>query len=1203
MLKIYFLIFVSTISFHSNSQTTIAKQSFEISGDTWQPIIFSTAPCSIEDDSWNYHSSLETIFPSEGNQFWGIRDLNGNCGSSNFEFISLPNTNISGFKNTILSFDYNVFEFDNGDDIKYELFFDDISQGEIIITEGSSNFSTDGWQTETVNIPNIVNLVRIFISIKQNGANDYAGIDNIKLQGEEIIPCTELIISEYIEGTSSGSHRNNFIEIYNPTNQIIDLENYNLTKFTNDNLNSTGNVPLSGTISAYGTYLVEDGNENIGITANLSTSSSVLDFNGNDKIALRKHETIIDLIGIIGNNIDFAKDVTFRRKSHVQSPNNEYNENEWDIYGLEDITNINSHVSNCIGAIPEIEIFGNLNEIRDGSLNSSFTNNTFFGNITASPVNTITKTFTIKNTGTDILEIYTIEIIGANASEFSLGNISIPIINPNNSIEFQIDFNPTSKGIKLATVNITNNDASENPFNFIIQGEGTGTSNGSLMITQYYEGSGNNKWLEITNISDTTTPENTYYLALFRNLDSESPIGINPTVKKLIPILNSGETLKYSASLNVDSPAYAIDGNEIKTNICTFDGNDIIIISTTDNETCWENKIDIIGNSTNWGQEKSLVRKYGCEKSEPKTGFDINDWLVYEVSEINSAIAGFNLRIGEHYFGSTIFETNNIWNNGFPDKYREAFIDSDFNTFSHGNIEVCNLTINNNKTLSINNDNYISIINDLLVKGTLNVLHEGSLVMTNDNGLVTNNGIINIHKTTTPFKQYDYTYWSSPIKNANLENVFEDSPQNSFFKFETQNFSDLNNDSYDDDENAWQQINGAMESGIGYTAMAPNTNPFINTQSVIFTGEVNNGIIKVPVYLSEDNLNEDDDWNLIGNPYPSAIDAELFLNYNTILNGSIYFWTHNTSANSNEDNKKYSSDDYAMFTVGTGGIMANSKGQIPTGFIASGQGFFVEAIQQGELEFNNSIRVKTGNNNFFKSKSTKNDEAIQKDKIWLNLYNEQGAFSQLLIGFIEGASESYEFAYDGLRFEGNNFISFYSITENQHLAIQGTFPFKGDEIIPLGFSTAIEEKIILKIGIDHLEGKLKTKDIFLYDRLLQKTHNLQIDDYEFSIEKKGNFNNRFSLNFNNTVLGLDEVDNINEKLIIKNEVESLIIKTTKNSTISSIRVFDILGRSIKQIDVNNKEVLINNNNFNTSGIFIIYVRLNNSKILIQKIIK
>ena len=1203
MLRTYFFILVSAISFHLNSQTTIAKQSFEISGDTWQPINFSTPPCSIEEDSWNYHSSLEAILPSDENQFWGIRDLNGNCGGSGFEFFSLPNAIISGFRNTTLSFDYNVFEFDNGDDIKYELFFDDISQGEVIIIEGSSNFSTNGWQTETVNIPNNVNLVRIIISIKQNGAGDYAGIDNIKLQGEEIIPCTDLIISEYIEGTSSGNHRNNFIEIYNPTNQNINLENYNLTKFTNDNLNSTGSVPLSGTIVAYGTYLVEDEYENLGITANLSTTSSVLDFNGNDKIALQKYETIIDLIGDIGDNTDFAKDVTLRRKSHVQSPNNEYNENEWDIYGLEDITNINSHSSTCIGTIPEIEIFGNLNEIRDGSLNSSFANNTFFGNITASSVNTITKTFTIKNTGTDILEIYTIEIIGSNASEFSLGNISIPNIDPNNSIEFQIDFNPTSKGIKLATVNITNNDASENPFNFIIQGEGTGTSNGSLMITQYYEGSGNNKWLEITNISDTITPENTYYLALYRNLDAESPIGINPTVKKLIPRLNSGETLKYSASLNVDTPAYAIDGSEIKTNICTFDGNDIIIISTTDDETCWENKIDIIGNNTNWGEEKSFVRKYGCERSEPKTGFDINDWFVYEILEINSATMGFNLRIGEHYFGSTIFETNNIWNNGFPDKHREAFIDNDFNTFLHGNIEVCNLTINNNKILSISNNNYVSIFNDLLIKGTLNVLHEGSLVMTNDNGLVINNGIINIHKTTTPFKQYDYTYWSSPVKNANLENIFEASPQNSFYIFNTQNYGDLDNDSYDDDENAWQPTNGIMEMGKGYTAMAPNTNPFINTQSVIFTGEVNNGIIRAPIYLSEDDLNEDDDWNLIGNPYPSAIDAELFLNKNTILSGSIYFWTHNTSANSNEDHKKYSSDDYAMFTVGTGGVMANSEGEIPTGIIASGQGFFVEAVQQGELEFNNSMRAKTGNNNFFKTEPTKNKGAIQKDKIWLNLYNEQGAFSQLLIGFIEGASESYEFVYDGLRFEGNNFLSFYSIVESQHLAIQGTLPFKGDEVIPLGFSSVIEEKIVLKIGIDHLEGKIKTQDIFLYDILLQKTHNLQISDYEFSLENKGSFDNRFILNFNSTVLGLDEVDNINEKLIIKNEVESLTIKTTKNSTISSIRIFDILGRNLKQMKVNNREVLINNNIFNTSGIFIIYVKLNNSKILIQKIIK
>jgi len=55
-----------------------------------------------------------------------------------------------------------------------------------------------------------------------------------------------------------------------------------------------------------------------------------------------------------------------------------------------------------------------------------------------------------------------------------------------------------------------------------------------------------------------------------------------------------------------------------------------------------------------------------------------------------------------------------------------------------------------------------------------------------------------------------------------------------------------------------------MKTGKGYTAMAPNTNPFINKQSVSFEGPVNNGIINVPVALSNDDTNNNDDWNLNG---------------------------------------------------------------------------------------------------------------------------------------------------------------------------------------------------------------------------------------------------------------------------------------------------------------------------------------------------
>ena len=65
--------------------------------------------------------------------------------------------------------------------------------------------------------------------------------------------CSELFISEYVEGSGN----NKAIEIYNPTDQNLALDDYNLTKYTNDNLDPTGEIPLTGTIPAFGIILIE----------------------------------------------------------------------------------------------------------------------------------------------------------------------------------------------------------------------------------------------------------------------------------------------------------------------------------------------------------------------------------------------------------------------------------------------------------------------------------------------------------------------------------------------------------------------------------------------------------------------------------------------------------------------------------------------------------------------------------------------------------------------------------------------------------------------------------------------------------------------------------------------------------------------------------------------------------------------------------
>ena len=176
----YVLNFVLVLfSVSSFSQTIIANQSFETSGDSWQ-IDFSTPPCTSGIDSWNYHSSLSNIIPSDGDRFWGVADLNGDCGGSEFESINFSDIDISIYQNVELSFDFNAIELDNGDDIKYELFLDGISQGEVLLYEGNNDSSTMGWVTESVLIPNSANQISFKILIKQNGT-DYIGIDNINL--------------------------------------------------------------------------------------------------------------------------------------------------------------------------------------------------------------------------------------------------------------------------------------------------------------------------------------------------------------------------------------------------------------------------------------------------------------------------------------------------------------------------------------------------------------------------------------------------------------------------------------------------------------------------------------------------------------------------------------------------------------------------------------------------------------------------------------------------------------------------------------------------------------------------------------------------------------------------------------------------------------------------------------------------------------
>ncbi len=1202
-----YVLLIATVFLYSSltrSQTElIAFQGFEQGQSSWGQPVFSTPPCAMGDDYWDIVDQLGPISPSQGEFFWGIQDLNGTCGSSGFEWIELPPVDVSGFQSVVCRMDYTVVGYDSGDDIELEPWFDGQSQGRILLVDGASDYTTDGWVETLIEVPNKVSEFKLRIHVKQNGT-DQAGFDNIRLEGIRVEPCSELMISEYAEGSSSTGHRNNFVELFNPTESVIELEGYELVKYTGSNPAPGSRLALSGSLAPFGTFLIEDVSENLGIDADLSTNSSVMDFNGDDKIGLTFEQSLLDVVGAVGDSLVFGRDVTLRRKSGVTGPNSEYDPGEWDSYGLELTVNLGQHQSICSGPSPEIEVFGLGLEIPAGQTGSRASDNTYFGTLDRSSDDSITHRFVLRNSGWADLSINGVQIDGQHATDFRLEHDPVTELAAGDSLVLQVTFSTADMGVRNARLRIHNDDPSESVYEFQLQGEGTSYTQGPLMISSYYEGEANNRWLEVSNVSADDVSAGSFHLALYRQDVLNAPIGSRPSVKRAIPFLAAGESLKFRATLNVSEPSYALDGSEIGTGVCGFNGDDVLVVSSTDDESCWENRIDMIGKPGLWGRDIAYVRRYGCEQQLPNSGFDPGHWLPYSPEEIDSARAGTNERLGEYHAGETRF-LSGAWTNGLPNLLRNVVIQEDFSTAVHGQVQACNLRIEPGARLTVENGQFIAIQNNLIVDGVLEVMPKGEILMIDNSGVVEESGSIIIHRQSTPLKPRDYTYWSSPVESAELGAVFSESDPEYIFSFSTSSFVDRDRDGVDDNGKAWSRASGRMLPGRGYASIAPSSLSEVNLQKLVFPGKVNNGPVEIPIELasSADSLS---DWNLIGNPYPSSIDAEKILmepNNIGLLNGSYYFWTHNTPLERDQDTGRweYSSDDYAMYTVGTGGIRATSGGALPTRHIASGQAFFVEALSSGSLRLSNEMRSVGKDAHFFKEPFDKS--RYEEGKIWLNLENESGVFSQILIGFRPGATDSFDSLYDGRRFSGNAHADFYSVLDSLALAIRGEPPFRGNERIPLGMRIKSSGIDRLNIRIDSLTGRPGQGGIHLLDRTTGIRHDLKEGAYSFVSPGVGAIDDRFVLLFGESA----QLENTAEMetddgLICFFDRGDLRVRTRNSDRIMRLEVFDLLGRRLAELQPARSAVLLEAPGFASNALYVVRVQLENRKVLSTKVV-
>jgi hypothetical protein len=542
----------------------------------------------------------------------------------------------------------------------------------------------------------------------------------------------------------------------------------------------------------------------------------------------------------------------------------------------------------------------------------------------------------------------------------------------------------------------------------------------------------------------------------------------------------------------------------------------------------------------------------------------------------------------------TITINNNIyslgsWSGNTPPIASDS-IEFQGDYISSSDITACSCTVTSGNVI-ISSGNTLNLIDALYVNG-------GSMVFDDTASLIQTNSVasntcydltkISFQRTTSPIRKFDYTYWSSPVSAQSLLNLSPNTSADKYFSFD----SSINN---------WFNENPltVMTLGKGYIVRGPQSYdsviaaPFTGT----FNGIPNNGNISI-------NINGTSGiFNLLGNPYPSALDSELLYDDNSgSIRPNFYFWTHYTPITANN----YMSDDYAIYNAVLGAGIGTSQSAVSIGgapgnfrYIASGQGFFVEGKGVGSVVFKNSHRVINLNNNFFKQENVNSNlqsNTLVSNKLWLNVTNSQGLFKQQLVCYLDDATNEYDELYDAKGIDVNGLINFFSLSSGDiRYSIQSRSPFTNEDIVLLGFSSTIAGTFTL--SLDNFDGLFYGQDVYLVDNYLGAYTNLKEQSYEF-VTNIGSFNDRFSIQYILPNLSVPANSFTNAVMVYSNNNE-LFIKSLLDNIIK-IEIIDVLGRVILSEDhIDNTSKVMNANN--NMGIVFAQITLASGVTIVKKV--
>jgi hypothetical protein len=440
-------------------------------------------------------------------------------------------------------------------------------------------------------------------------------------------------------------------------------------------------------------------------------------------------------------------------------------------------------------------------------------------------------------------------------------------------------------------------------------------------------------------------------------------------------------------------------------------------------------------------------------------------------------------------------------------------------------IEGVDLISNSVKDLTINNPAGVIIQSSLKISGIVEILtgnltSSGNLTLQStatSTALISGSGTGQIIGNVTMQRYlpsgFGYKYFSSPFQDATVNEFSDDmdlaSPFTPFYAYdENRNFAGV-------PASGWVSYKIPSNALLPVSGYSINFGAIALPKTIDVTGIVNNGNISVTLYNHNNPYTKG--FNLVGNPYPSAINWDAASGWTkTHIDNALYYFKASTT------------DQYGgTYSTYINGVSSDGNA---TSIIPSMQGFFIHVSDgaypvTGTLTMDNRVRITDMTHSFSKSASKGEKSIVPLVRLSVAYSDDPSQYDPFVYYFDEKATNNFDSQLDGLKFFNTDLKvpNFYAFSDDGFRLSVNALPVPGGKIpaIPLGLRTRRDGELIFTIR--DVEGDVPGGSVYLYDAMTETSHNLSDTEYRISLAT-GDYNNRFFLNFANISTPVKNLD-------------------------------------------------------------------------------